>query len=108
MPNNTVQAYGSQFMIRYDDCATLDDFKAWLARQHESGTPVTIKYILLTPVETPLTSPELAAFAALHSNKPATTVLNDAGAGMAVEYIADTKLYIDSKLAAISAAMLNM
>lgn len=57
------------------------------------------------PVETPLSEAELAAFAALHSVKPTTTILNDSGAHMAVEYVADTKLYIDSKLAELVAAM---
>lgn len=66
---------------------------------------------LETPVETPLSAEELAQYAAqyaaLHTYKPDTTVYNDSGAGMAVAYVADTKTYIDQKLAAISAAMLN-
>lgn len=62
---------------------------------------------LETPVETPLSAETMAAYYALHSNKPTTTVYNDAGTGMAVKYVADTKNYIDQKLAAISAAVLN-
>lgn len=49
----------------------------------------------------------LAAFAALHSNYPNTTVFNDAGAGMEVKYVADTKLYIDNKINAMAAAIVN-
>jgi hypothetical protein len=49
----------------------------------------------------------LQAFRALHSNKPTTTVLNDAGAWMAVEYAADPKLYIDRKIAELVAANNN-
>ncbi len=64
-------------------------------------------YELAEPIETALTNEELEQYAALHSNKPNTTVYNDAGTGMGVEYVADTKLYIDQKLAAISAAVLN-
>lgn len=67
-----------------------------------------VQYALADPMETPLSAEELAGFAALHSNKPISTIVCDAGAGMAVAYIADTKRYIDNKLAAISAAMLNM
>ena len=67
------------------------------------GTSVI--YSMSTPIETPLSEAELAAFAALHSVKPTTTILNDSGAHMAVEYVADTKLYIDSKLADLAAAM---
>lgn len=94
-------------VFRYDDYPTVDTFKAWLKQQYENGTPVTVQYVLAEPIETPLSAEELAAFATLHSNKPNTTAFNDSGAGMKLEYIADTKLYIDQKLAAISAAMLN-
>lgn len=73
---------------------------AWLA-----DNPVEFVYILAAPTETTLTEEELAAFAALHSNKPTTTFLNRSGAYMAVEYVADTKLYIDGKLAELVAAM---
>ena len=57
----------------------------------------TIHYVLATPIETALTAEELAAYASLRSNYPNTSVLNDGGAGMAVSYVADTKLYIDGR-----------
>lgn len=59
---------------------------------------VTIHYPLAKTIETPLTEAEIAAYRAIHTHKPNTTVLNDAGAHMAVEYVADTKLYIDNKI----------
>ena len=62
---------------------------------------------LATPIETPLSAEELASYAALHSNKPNTTVYNDAGAGLAVEYVADTKTYIDNKFAELASAIVN-
>ena len=55
-------------------------------------------YVLATPIETPLSETELAAYRALHTNKPNTTILNDSGAYMSVDYTADTKLYIDNKI----------
>ena len=61
----------------------------------------TVAYILATPIETPLSETELAAWRTLHTNKPNTTVLNDQGAHMAVAYVADTKLYIDNKITAL-------
>ena len=61
----------------------------------------TITYILATPIETALSETEIAAYRVLHSNYPNTTVLNDAGAHMVVRYAADTKLYIDNKIAAL-------
>ena len=68
---------------------------------------VKVQYILAAPIETPLSADELAAYRAMTSHKPNTTLCNDAGAGMAVDYIADTKNYIDKKIAAIAAAALN-
>lgn len=64
----------------------------------EAYNGATIGYILATPIETPLSETEIASYRALHTNKPNTTILNDAGAHMAVAYSADTKLYIDNKI----------
>lgn len=61
-------------------------------------SPVNMTYAMETPIETPLTETELAAYRTLHTNKPNTTILNDSGAHMTVEYTADTKLYIDNKI----------
>ena len=67
----------------------------------EEITSATVSYPLATPIETPLSETEIAAYRALHSNYPNTTVLNDAGAHMVVKYAADTKLYIDNKITAL-------
>ena len=53
-------------------------------------------YILATPIETPLSEEELAAYASLHTYRDNTTVSNDAGAYMELEYVMDAKKYIDS------------
>ena len=49
-----------------------------------------------TPVETPLSEEDLAAYADLHTHRDNTTVSNDAGAYMELEYVMDAKKYIDS------------
>ena len=64
----------------------------------EAYGSATLHYVLATPIETPLTETEIAAYSAMHTNYPNTTVLNDAGAHMVVKYAADTKLYIDNKI----------
>lgn len=78
--------------------ADLEGFEAYL-----ENNAVTVLYALATPIEHALTDAELQAFRALHSCKPTTTVLNDAGAHMVLEYAADPKTYIDNKLAALVA-----
>lgn len=80
---------------------TVDEVNDKFAKMISDGTPPVIVGQLETPIETPLSETEIAAYRALHTNKPNTTVLNDAGAWMNVEYVADTKLYIDNKIAAI-------
>lgn len=55
-------------------------------------------YVLAEPIETPLTEEELAAYRALQTNYPNTTIYADDNAGLSVGYSADTKLYIDKKL----------
>ena len=75
-----------------------------------TGAPTTgarVLYALATPIETPLTAEQLVAYAALRSLYPATTVTNDGGADMAIEYVADTKNYIDNKFAELRAALLS-
>ena len=88
----------------------LNDIRYGMGQEAEmkaSLSGVKLVYELATPIETPLTAEELASFAALHTHKPNTTVFNDSGADMDIAYVADTKTYIDQKLAAISAAILN-
>ena len=82
--------------------AGLEEWTTWLARN-----TITVMYEIETPIETPLSAEELAQYAALRTNYPNTTVFNDSGAQMRLAYVADTKNYIDQKLAAISAAMLS-
>lgn len=81
-------------LINYNDgVGGLDAFIEFL-----QAHPITVEYVLKTPIETPLSDAEINAFRALHSNRPNTTILNDAGAHMVVSYVADTKTYIDNKI----------
>lgn len=88
------------------DLASIAEWTSWLDEQKALGAPVELVYTLATPVETPLSAEELAQYAALHTNKPNTTIFNDSGAGMKVEYIADTKAYIDNKFTELQNAIL--
>jgi len=86
---------------------SVDTFKAWLAERSAAGDPVTVYYVLYTPIETPLSGEQLAAFAQLRSCKPNTTVLNDAGAYMDVQYAADTKIYVDDRYEELAEEIMN-
>lgn len=73
----------------------------------EANESVTITYALATPIETPLSAEEMAVYYALHSNKLNSTAFNDAGAGMKLAYVADTKQYIDNKFGELAAALVH-
>ena len=66
-----------------------------------------VVYEMATPIEADLSAEELAQYSELHSNKPNTTVFNDSGAHMDLEYVADTKTYIDNKFNELAAALVN-
>ena len=72
------------------------DKASWVA--HLAENPITVLYELETPIETPLSEEELAAYRSLHTYKDNTTVSNNAIAWMELEYAMDAKKYIDSKI----------
>lgn len=55
----------------------------------------------------PLSESEQSALNALTTYYPTTVLDNDQGCEMSVQYIADTKAYIDKKISAIQAAIVN-
>lgn len=63
-----------------------EDFKTDLSNQYASGHPVKVFYKLDTPIRTPISPETIAAYKALRTYSPTTTVINDAGAGMSVGY----------------------
>ena len=68
----------------YDDTLSdkgLSNFKAGLA-----AYPMVVMTYLDNPIETPLTSDQLAAYKQLHTYKGTTIIDNDAGAYMSVKY----------------------
>lgn len=89
------------------DLKTVEEWKAELAQKYAEGNPVKIAFVFSDPIETPLSAEELAQYSALHTNKPNVSAYNDAGAGMKLAYVADTKLYIDKKFNELAAAIVN-
>ena len=84
-----------------------DPWVNWLKARKEAGNPVIVLYALATPIERDLTPEEIAAYKALRTYGPTTVITNDAGAGMEVTYVADTKAYIDKKFKELNQAIVN-
>lgn len=99
--NNTQYLYFSG--TYYED---INGLKTAMAEAYASGNPYVWMYALEEPIETPLTANQLAYFAAIHTNYPNTTINTDSQAGLEVDYVADTKLYIDNKFNELATAIL--
>lgn len=95
-------AGGARLLIRPENVEEqdVDEFKAWLVSEAEAGHPVQVVYTLTNPATYQLTPAQLSTL--LGENR----VWADTGE-VDLTYTADTKLYIDNKLAALSATMLE-
>lgn len=82
----------------YNEGAEDKGLSNWKTRLAEH--PITVMTYLDEPIETTIPAEELAAYRALHSNKPITNIINDEGAHMDVGYTADTERYIDKNYVA--------
>lgn len=80
--------YGPMFKF-LTDVTTVDSLRNWL-----SANPVVFLYELASYIEIPLTDDEIAAYKALKTNYPNTTIFNDQGAHMIVKYNADTLIFL--------------
>ena len=76
------------------------EFKSYLASNN-----LRIIVPLSDPTEIALTADELAAYRALVTNKPNTTIYNDAGCDQTVRYVADTQTYINNRIQAQTASL---
>lgn len=65
---------------------TSEELNAFCVQKNSEGNPLTIYYCIETPIRTPLSPETIAAYKALRTYSPTTTVINDAGAGMSVGY----------------------
>lgn len=81
---------------------SVNGIKEWLA-----SNPLTVWYETTEETFVPLTAEEQEQMNALHTYYSTTMLSNDAGCDMALTYIADTKAYIDNKVSAIQAAIVN-
>ena len=84
------------FFVRVAESLALDtepDFRTWLA-----SNPITLQYVLATPIETDLSEAQIQAYKSLTTFKPTSIISNDANAQMEVEYACDTKTWVTNKI----------
>ena len=88
--------------LKIDGVTTIEEGRQWL----ESNDIIIIAQAS-APEYIPLTPSEQAQLNTLTMYAGATEITNNGGCTMDLTYTADTKTYIDNKLAAISAAMIG-
>lgn len=85
-------------------CVRIDKTKADNANKFKEilkTNNLEICYQLATPIETDIPEETMTAYRKLYTNYPSTVVQNDSGAGMEVEYVADTKQFILDQIKAL-------
>ncbi len=84
--------------FRLDEDITIEEFR-------QRFPDLTAYYILEIPSEIPLAAEDVSAYRTLKTYYPNTII--DTGAWAKVNYVADTKMYIDKQVTALSEAMLE-
>lgn len=78
-----------QLYVRFENINSLDELQQYLQR-----TPMSLTAILVTPIETPLTPAEIAAYKAITAYAPDTVVQASDGAGIKLDYQRDVNLVV--------------
>lgn len=84
---------GNWVQIKNFGFNTVAEFKEWV-----KNNDVYLMYTLKEPTFEPLPEEIQQKFKSLHTYYPTTVVTNNANADMQLDYVADTKLYIDKKI----------
>lgn len=97
-----INSDGTGLRIKSSKFEDVDELKLWL-----SENDVRVLYRTYTETFTPLTPEESAALDALTTYYPTTVISNQQGLNMTVNYISDTKNYIDNKFAELQQSLAN-
>lgn len=69
---------------------TVEELNAFCVQKNTEGNPLTIMYVMDTPIETPLSDEELSAYAALRSYNGTTVIKTDEDiSGMSAKVVTD-------------------
>lgn len=99
--------YTNSLWIRDTSFSAVQDFKAHLSDLNEKGDPTMVVSPVASTEFVPLPQPEQNAIRALKTYYPTTVITNDQGCTMELDYVADTKNYIDNKFAQLQKSLIN-
>ena len=89
IPNTFTIDADARLYVRFENINSLNELQQYLQR-----TPMSLTAILATPIETPLSPAEIAAYKALTAYAPDTVVQASDGAGIKLEYQRDVNIAI--------------
>lgn len=88
-PNTFTIGADARLYVRFENINSLNELQQYLQR-----TPMSLTAILATPIETPLSPAEIAAYKALTAYAPDTVVQASDGAGIKLDYQRDVNLVV--------------
>lgn len=88
-PNTFAIDADARLYVRFENINSLNELQQYLQR-----TPMSLTAILATPIETPLSPAEIAAYKALTAYAPDTVVQASDGAGIKLDYQRDVNLVV--------------
>lgn len=88
-PNTFTIDADARLYVRFENINSLNELQQYLQR-----TPMSLTAILATPIETPLSPAEIAAYKALTAYAPDTVVQASDGAGIKLDYQRDVNLVV--------------
>lgn len=105
--NNAGSTISFRKATTYWNCENAQQFKEFLKTKKDEGNPLYVFYETISTEFVPLPQSEQNAIRALKTYYPTTTITNDQGCTMELDYVADTKNYIDNKFAQLQKSLIN-
>ena len=105
--NNIGSTISFRKATTYWNCENAQQFKEFLKTKKDEGIPLYVLYETISTEFVPLPQSEQIAIRNLRTYYPSTTLTNDQGCVMELDYVCDTKLYIDNKVSAKVASIIS-
>ena len=105
--NNIGSTISFRKATTYWNCENAQQFKEFLKTKKDEGIPLYVLYETISTEFVPLPQSKQNAIRALKTYYPTTVITNDQGCTMELDYVADTKNYIDNKFAQLQKSLIN-